>query len=512
MDQVEGKPVSGSDGMFFPEVSPAGDWIAAFAGASDLKLKKIPASGGTAITLADASAPLGVTWGDDETLVFSGGKGLMRVPSSGGAPQTLTTPDEKKGEAIHRTPHFLPGARAVLFTIASASSGQVAVLDLKKGAYHVVVNNGIDARYVPTGHLVYVRGGTLFAAPFDAGRLALTGPEAPVVENVSVNGPSGAFGEYSFADTGLLVYIQSAGQGAKTILGWVDRQGTVQPLSELELWGTGRLSPDGTRVANQIQAPTGKATAGDIWVWEVERRTRTRLTFEGENSNPIWTPDGRRITFGATVGGKAGIYWVPADGSGKPELLLATDTLAVPSCWLPDGKSLLFSQAAGGKPGRIWVAPFSGGKAGTPAPLHETTAFEQDAQLSPDGRWVAYASAEAGTVDIYAHPFPGPGAKVRISTQGANSVRWSRNGKELFYKGTGAEGYLMAVDVQTAPAFHVSLPHAVVKARFGTTWDPAPDGKRFLIEQVPSLEGGRQRLQGVSDWFEELRRRVPVKR
>jgi hypothetical protein len=125
---------------------------------------------------------------------------------------------------------------------------------------------------------------------------------------------------------------------------------------------------------------------------------------------------------------------------------------------------------------------------------------------------VAYASAEAGAIDIYAHPFPGPGAKVRISTQGANSVRWSRNGKELFYKGGAAEGDLMAVDVQTAPAFHVSLPHAVVKTGFGTTWDPAPDGKRFLIEQIPSLEAGSQRLQGVSDWFEELRRRVPVKR
>jgi serine/threonine-protein kinase len=512
--------------MFFPALSPDGQWVAAFAGSgpghsNDLKLKKIPVSGGTAITLADATGSFGVSWGDDDTLVYSSGKGLMRVSGSGGTPQTLTTPDDKKGEGMHRTPHFLPGARAVVFTIAAgvrrdgggtANSSQIAVLDLKKPPYKVVVTNGSDARYVPTGHLVYLRGGTLFATPFDAGSLTVTGAEAPVVESVSTNGPNLAIAEYAFSDTGLLVYMHGSGQGGKTVMGWVDRQGKVEPLSEGELWGTGRLSPDGGRVANQIQTLNGKANAGDIWTWEVERRTRTRLTFEGDNANPTWTPDGKRIAFGAEVGGKVGLYWVAADGSARPELLLATPAFPVPSSWSPDGKSLLYSYGGGGKPERIWVLPVSGGVAGKPEPLHDAASFERGGQVSPDGRWVAYVSGESGQPEVYVHPFPGPGGKMRVSTQGGSSVRWSRSGRELFYMANRPEAYLMAVTVQPGAELHLGLPQMLVRMSFGTTWDPAPDGKRFLIELTPAAEQAGQRMQGVSDWFEELRRRVPVKK
>jgi serine/threonine-protein kinase len=510
---VDVKPIPGTDNMFFPAISPDGQWVAGFVGSNDLKVKKIPLTGGTAITLADATAPFGISWGDDDSVVFSGGKGLMRMSASGGTPQPLTTPDEKKGEAMHRTPFVMPGSRAVLFTIVGSNSTQIAVLDVKKPPYRVVVTNGMDGRYVPTGHLVYYRGGTLFAVPFDAGSLTVTGAETPVVEGVSTNGPGGAaIAEYAFSDTGLLVYMHGTGVGGKTVMGWVDRAGQVQPLSEAELWGTGRLSPDGKRVANQIHSSTGKANAGDIWAWEVERRTRTRLTFEGENANPVWTPDGKRITFGASVGGKAGVYWVPADGSARPELLFATDVLPSPSSWSPDGKSLLYAQGNTGKPDRIWVLPVSGGVAGKPAPLHDAAAFERGAQVSPDGRWVAYVSGESGAPEIYVHPFPGPGGKLRVSTQGGTSVRWSRDGRELFYMGNRPEGYLTGVDVQPGAELHLGLPHAIVKMAFGTTWDPAPDGKRFLIEQTQGTEQAGQRMEGVSDWFEELRRRVPRKK
>ena len=512
MDQIDGKPIPGSDGMFFPQFSPDGQWILAFVGTTDIKIRKIPVSGGTPITLADAPAPFGATWGDDDTVIFSGGKGLMRLSGAGGTPQTLTTPDEKKGEVMHRAPHFLPGSRSVAFTIATGSSNQIAVLDLKKPPYRVVVNNGSDGRYVPSGHLVYLRGGTLFAAPFDPGSLTVTGAEAPVVEGVASNGPGGSFAEFAFSDPGLMVYMQGSGQGGKTTMGWVDRQGQIQTLSDADLWGTGRLSPDARRVANQIHTANGKANAGDIWTWEVERRTRTRLTFEGDNADPIWTPDGKRITFGARVGDKVGLYWVPADGSARPELLGATEAFPAPSSWSPDGKSLLFSQASGGKTDRIWVLPVAAGVAGKPTLLHNAAAYEKDGELSPDGRWVAYVSSETGQSEIYVHPFPGPGGKIRVSTQGGLSVRWSRNGKELFYMGSGTEGNLYAVDVQPGPELHLGLPRVLVKATFGTTWDPAPDGKKFLIEQSVALEQAGRRLVGVSDWFAELTRRVPGKR
>jgi len=520
MDQTEGKPIPGAEGMFYSEFSPDGQWIAAFAGAnsdgriSDGKLKKIPVTGGTPITLASVPSSLGLTWGDDDTIVFAGGKGLTRISSSGGTAKTIAEPDAKKGEIAYRTPHFLPGARALLFTIGTASSSQVAVLDLKTGGHRVVVDNGKDARYVPSGHLIYARGNTLFAAPFDARRLEVTGPEAPAVEGVSSTGTGGAAVEYAFSDNGLLVYIEGSSRiGNATSLGWVDRQGQVQPLSESALWGTGRLSPDGRRVANEIYtANVGDGNPGDIWVFELERHTKTRLTFEGENAYPIWTPDGRRITFGATLAGKHGIYSVMADGSARPELLLATDSAAYPNSWSPDGKSLLYQQTAAGKPSRIWVLPVSGGAAGTPAPLHDNATYDGDAQVSPDGRWVAYISAETGQNEVYVHPFPGPGGKERISTQGGDSVRWSHNGRELFYLIRNGQGALMAVDFQTTPQLHIGLPQVLTKTTFGTTWDPAPDGKHLLVEMVGGTGEGARIMHGISDWFAELSRRVPVKR
>ena len=513
MDQVEAKPLPGGDNMYFGDFSPDGQWIAAFMGQTEVKLKKIPVTGGTAITLADVTSPSGVSWGDDGTIVFSAGKGLMRISSSGGSPETLTAPDSKKGETSHRTPHFLPGSRAVLFTIASGTGTQIAVFDLKKRAYHVVASNGQDGRYVPTGHLVYERGSTLFAAPFDAGKLAVTGSEAPVVEAMSLNGPTSSIAEYAFSDTGLLVYMEGAtGQAGGTTMGWLDLQGQQQAISDTALWGTGRLSPDGRRIANGIYTSTTAAgSPQDIWVFDTERKIKTRITFGGANATPIWTPDGRRITYSATVDGKSGIYWVPADGSGKPEQLLATDSLPTPGSWSPDARFLLYSQGVDRKPERIWVLPVSGGVAGKPYPLHDAEAYESSAQVSPDGHWVAYISRETGQFEVYLQPFPGPGGKERVSTQGGDSVRWARNGRELYYRVVSGEGALVAVAVQTSPQLHLGLPKVLTKGVFGTTFDSAPDGKRFLVEMIGGMDPGGRRMVGVDNWFEELARRVPVK-
>jgi Tol biopolymer transport system component len=294
-------------------------------------------------------------------------------------------------------------------------------------------------------------------------------------------------------------------------MGWVDRQGQQQPLSEAQMWGNGRLSPDGLRVANEIEG--SDQNIGDLWVFDVERHTKTRVTFGGNNGDPAWTPDSRRITFGGTIAGKSGLYTVPADGSAKPELLLATATPPSPSSWSPDGKWLLYSESPDGKATRIFMLPVSGGVAGKPAPLHDTDAYEADGEISPDGKWVAYVSAESGQQEIYVHPFPGPGGKERVSTAGGNSVRWSRSGRELFYMiRSGGEPGILSVDFQTTPSVHVGLPTPLVKAFFGTTWDPAPDGKRFMIEQIPGAEATGRRMDGVSDWFEELGKRLPAKR
>ena len=492
MDQLDPKPVTGADEGVAPGFSPDGQWIAYFSGG---KLKKIPVAGGTPITICDA-VPGNLSWGDDDTIVFGGSKGLLRVPAAGGVPQPLATPDPKNGEIAYRHPSFLRGAQALLFTIASATANRVGVLDLKSGARRVVVSEGSDARYVPTGHLVFVRGQTLFAAPFDIRRLAVSGAVTPVIENVgSVTG--NGTGDYAFSDAGVLVHVAD-GAGGKTTLAWADRKGAIKPFSEPQFWGTGRLSPDGRRLANTINAV---GSTGDIWIDDIERQTLTRLTFDGANQSPIWTPDGLRITYSGVVSGKRCIYSIAADGSGKPELLVATEKTALPRSWTPDGKTLVYVQGD-----RLWMLPLNPiGGARQPVQLHDSSFAESEGQVSPDGRWLAYVSNESGGADVYVQPFPSPGGKIRISAQGGRAPRWSRNGRELLYWSGNS---LVAVDVQTVPAFRVSLPQSLFTMSTGTTWDVAPDGKQFLVEQLPS--GGTFRMAVVVNWFDELREKAPA--
>ena len=234
----------------------------------------------------------------------------------------------------------------------ASADPQFAVLDLKKKDYRTVARSGDNGRYAESGHLLSMRAGTLFALPFDLNRLTAMGPEAPVIEGVSTVGPA-ATADYAISQAGLLVYCENASQGGTTLT-WRDRHGVEVPLpgQMSRAWGKGSLSPDGRRVANAILAEKGS----DIWVVDLARGTPTRLTFGGTNDDPIWTPDGRTIVYGGNKDGKPGLYKVPADGSGQPQLILAT-TEAVPSSLTPDGRTLLFSQRGPSGLLRIMVLP-----------------------------------------------------------------------------------------------------------------------------------------------------------
>jgi Tol biopolymer transport system component len=398
----------------------------------------------------------------------------------------------------------LPGSHAVLFSIQSGSSSQVAVADLEKHTTRILVQNGSSPQYAASGHLIYYRTGTLFAAPFNAARLQVTGPEAPVVEHVASVTSDGA--DYTVSDGGLLVYMAGSGisVGGETVLNWADRKGSLQPISDAKDWGTGRLSPDMSHVANGIRS----GDAEDIWTYDLVRRTPTRLTFEGKNSFPIWSPDGRWITFVGIREGKTALYRVAADASGKPELLVETEANAIPNSWAPDGKSLVFSQTGPDKKTHLWSVTIPGGKA---VRLHESNATELNGEVSPDGHWLAYESTESGNSEIYVQPFPGPGPKTRISTQGGSVPRWAHSGKELFFWNYSADRQLFAVDVQPGAAFRAGLPQLLFKAPAGTTWDVAADGKRFLVETPASNASGRH-MEVVVNWFDELNRRVPVRK
>ena len=261
----------------------------------------------------------------------------------------------------------------------------------------------------------------------------------------------------------------------------------------------------------------GPGGGGDIWIYDLARGTLARLTVEGSNSSPAWTPDGRRVAFHSLRGTKHGIYLSPADSSGKPELLLESDTLVTPTSWTRDVKTLFYTQGDVGGNQQICTLPGPGSDGQRKPRVFLQTSFqESDAQISPDGRWVAHVSTESGMQEIYVRPYPGPGEKVPLSTGGGFQPRWSPNGRELFYV-AGQIGHndnsLMAVDVQTASAFRAGQPRAFFRFQAFPTYDVAPDGKCFLRGVVES--GGQAavpKLEAVVDWFEDLRRRAPLKK
>jgi Tol biopolymer transport system component len=395
----------------------------------------------------------------------------------------------------------------------SYDTARIAVLDLTNGSYRTLVSGASEGRYVPSGHLVYVRGGTIYAVPFDLKRLAITGRETPVIEGVYYNS-GGGYADYAFSDSGLLLYILETRPTSFNTFDWVDRRGTSQSSAIPAQRGTGRLwasgsdvrvSPDGQRAAVVLAGGVGAPL--NVWIADLSRGTLSPLSAEGASERPVWTPDGRHVAY-TKLRGTRGIYWAPADGSGKPELLVATPAfIAFPDSWTPDGNTLLYESVL---PTRIWTftLPSRGGD-GKPRMLFETgTSNVGLAQVSPDGRWVAYVSDESGKNQVYVQPFPGGGGKTPISIEGGEDPRWSRDGREIFYLDP-AKNQVMAVDILAGPALRAGQPHALFEQRT-QDWDVAPDGKRFLVRRVPQTEPDRAKLQVVVNWFEELRLKAPV--
>jgi serine/threonine-protein kinase len=521
MDQMDGKPVPGADPGLFAVFSPDGQWILYFSVPAPYKWKKIPVTGGEPVTVAEMPPSVGpppppalwsgADWGLDDTILWGSQEGLMRVPAAGGTPQSLTKVNRNKGESMHSWPQFLPGGRAAVFTIVSGNSfdsARVALVDLQTGAYHVVVNAGYRGRYVPSGHLVYTRGSTLYAIPFDLKRLTVTGPEMPVAEGLYSS-------DYTFSDSSLLVFNARAFGAEKPLakLEWTDRNGVTQPLSvPPQRWGAIAVSPDGKRLAGSIKGESADRRS-DIWIYDLERRTLTRLTFDGTNIQPVWTPDGRWVTYSYYYGeGKHGIYRVAADKSSQPELLLAAE-FAFPSSWTPDGKALLYIQSSSDKRHSGILSTAGNGVENRPRLLSPTSNNETDPLLSADGKWVAYDSDESGQYEIYVEPFPGPGAKTPISTQGGRGLGWSRNGRELFYVEPNT-WQVMAVDMTKGPQIHAGSPKALFKLPV-TSWDDVifdvtPDPNRFLVGRAQQDTGTT--FVTITNWFDDLRRRAPANR
>ncbi|HEV2349036.1 MAG TPA: protein kinase [Terriglobia bacterium] len=523
LDQMQATVLPGTEGARDPFFSPDSQWIAFFA---QSKLKKISVQGGPVVTLCDALDDRGGSWGDDGSIVFAAGglEGLSKVSSAGGKPEPLTSLNQQTGELTHRWPQVLPGSKDVIFTASTSivqfDDADIAVYSTFSGKPKTVLHGGSYARYLPSGHLVYLRDGTLFAVPFDIKRLDVTGQPAPVVEGVASN-PDNGGAQFSFSDSGTLLYVAGSAINADVSTYWMDAAGKFTPLRETPgNYNNLAISPDGKRLAMDIT----NGNRIDIWVYEWERDTLTRLTFAGDsNIRPIWTPDGQRIVYGsAEKGAMANLWWIRADGGGDAQRLTEGKERQVPGSWSPDGKVFALFQNNPGTSWDIMTMPVEGSektgwKPGQPKPFVNTSATEVYPAFSPDGRWIAYYSNESGPGEIYVRPFPGPGGKWQVSTGGGVMPEWSRNGKELFYR-TNDSKIMVVSYTSSGDSFHADKPRLWSPSQFTDrsvmkNFSLHPDGKRFAV-----LKAGKgdttpppiNKASFIFNFFDELRRKVPA--
>jgi serine/threonine-protein kinase len=523
LDQLQATALSGTENARDPFFSPDGQWLGFFA---DGKLKKISIQGGAAVKVCDAPNDRGGSWDEDGTIVFTPDNrvALSKVSSAGGRPEPLTTLDKQTGEVTHRWPQVLPGGKAVLFTSSvngtNYEDAEIIVYSMSSGQRKTVQRGGFHGRYLPgTGHLVYMHEGTMFAAPFDLKRLEVSGQPVPILEGV-VTTPVHGGAQFSFSDTGNLVYVAGRGGGPNVSIYWMDRLGKFTPLRETPGdYSNPAFSPDGKRLALEIW----DGTRGDIWLDDWNRDTLTRLTFAGEgNSSPLWTPDGQRITYSSfEKGGGYTLYWRRADGAGDAQRLTESKNPQFAQSWHPNGKVLAFHQL---NPDTNWDIltlalegnEKSGWKPGEPKPFVNTPFIETEPAFSPDGRWLAYSSNETGNFEVYVRPFPGPGGKWQVSTGGGRFPVWSRNGKELFYR-TADSRIMVAAYTDTSDSFQAGKPQLWSPGQFtnlgnNLNFDLHPDGQRFAVLKAPGSENQptANKLTFIFNFFDELRRKVPT--
>ena len=524
LDQLHAVALSATDGAASPFFSLDGQWIGFFA---DGKLKKISVTGGAAVVLCDAPNGRGGAWSDDGTIILtpdSGAVTLSRVSSAGGTPTQLTQLDP--GEFQHKWPQVLPGGKAVLFTSHNSPNGfddaQIVVQPLPGGARKVVQRGGYYGRYLPSGHLVYVAHGTLFAAPFDLNRLEPTGPSVPVLEGVMANPAITGGAQFAVADNGTLVYLPGPSLNTEVPIQWMDRDGKTAALRTTAAnWASPRFSPDGRHLA--IDVFDGQNIY--VWVYDWTRDSLSRLTFDPAGDwKPVWTPDGRRIVFASDRADKStdNLFWQRADGTGEIQRLTDSAHAQMPESWHPSGKFLGFTESNPKTGLDVMILPMDGNEAagwkpGTPTVFLNSPFMEQEPMFSPDGRWLAYVSDESGRKEVYVRPFPGPGSKSLVSTGGGDHPRWSRPRHDFFY--STPDGHIMVASYTAeGDSFRAEKPQLWSDDRFlqrrtgwsfagGASIDLHPDGDRFAVALAdPQAAGKLDKIVFIFNFFDELRR------
>jgi Tol biopolymer transport system component/tRNA A-37 threonylcarbamoyl transferase component Bud32 len=501
LDSLAPRAIPGTDGAQLPFWSPDGRSVAFFAQG---KLKRVDISGGPVQNICDAPDPRGGAWGPDGTILVApeASLPLQRVPATGGTPVSLTKLDPSRLETSHRWPKFLPdGRHYICFTNSSKPSNlAIAVGSLDSPELRILTRADSAPGYSPPGFLLFARGTTLMAQSFNPSSFRLSGDPIPVASDMHIvgisTGPTGA-AQFTVSANGTLVY-QTGGEQPEQ-LAWFDRSGKslglVGPPGAVN---SPDLSPDGRRAVIDGVA--------DLWLFDTDRGSSTRFTFAavGDNSG-VWSPDGSRIVFSANRNGRSELYLRSTSGAAVDQPLLRTDADLNPDDWSRDGRFIFYESFTTNTRIDLWYLPVDGDR--KPVPYLQTEFNEAHARLSPDGKWLAYASDETGRPEIYVQSFPTPGAgKFLISTGGGDQPAWRRDGKELYY--LTQDRKLMSVDVKTVPSFEASPPKLLFRAHvpvmaittFRNHYAVSADGQKFLITTIPEAESAAP-LVVVLNWL-----------
>jgi Tol biopolymer transport system component len=501
LDSLAAQPLPGTDGATYPFWSPDSASVGFFA---EGKLKRIDIVGGAPLVLANASIGRGGAWNRDGTILFNPAPGgpLLKVPAMGGEAVAVT--GLETGQDSPRFPQFLSDGRYFIYSVFGGPSQGVYAASLDGGSPKWLTNTDAPAVVSPSGFLLFNRQTTLFAQAFDFKRQELSGNPFPVAEQVVLDPTNFAPG-FS-ATSGIVAYRTSSAVGARQLV-WLDRSGrsvgTIGPPDNAGLTDV-ELSPDGKRVA--VFRTVNRNT--DVWLIDAARGVPTRFTFDAAvDWRPIWSPDGNRVVFGSIRKGVRNLYWKLSSSAGADELLLESDQGKVPTDWSSDGRFLLFRGFDPQTSFDLWVLPVLGDK--KPLPFLKTPFEERDGQFSPDGKWIAYQSNESGRFEIYVQPFPGPGEKFHISSNGGAQPRWNKNGKEIFY--VSLDSKMMAAPVKVSPdgqSLETATPVALFPVRIaggplpGTNkqqYAVSSDGQRFLVNLAVD-EGAASPITLILNW------------
>jgi serine/threonine-protein kinase len=500
MDSLKVSAIPGTEEGYGPFFSPDGTWLGFFVGN---EMKKIPVNGGTPITITDGVYEFSraAVWMPGDTILYEAyGRGnvIWAVPARGGTPRAVTSLDIAAGEHVHRLSDVLPGNKMVLVVAGAAgAAGPLIAIRLGSGERKTILSGGVTrAAYAQSGHLVYgLQDGTLQAVPLDAHSLEV-GTPATIAQPIFV-APSGNT-QFALSKSGSLAYVPA--QPRDLML--VDRAGVEQSISGVAaIFHSPRFSPDGRFVAMDLVLGGNR----DLWIQDLEQGTRSRLSFEGDGHDPVWSPDGSRVAYVSAGSGEAGIYLRNADGSGEAQQLILGQGTNYTGPWTPDASRLLPVPLNPRTGFDLTILPVKEGA--TLQPLMATPYTEGYPALSSDGRWLAYVTDESGRSEVYVRRFPDPGGRVQVSLAGGSEPVWNRNGHELFYRAATQKGaQIVSARVQTTPSFQVLSRTPLFQAEHYETavphanYDVDPSGKRFVMVR----HRGSSEIILVQNWAAQM--------